>query len=102
MRRGARHGPPPRRRRGAAHTLLAVPLGIWSPASATCGSALTGEAADLARELDDDVGARHRPGPAAQRAASESGRVAEMLDLVDAARARRRGSDSCSPRYCLL
>ena len=35
------------------HILLAVPLGVWSPASADAALPLTGEAAELARELGD-------------------------------------------------
>ena len=67
------------------HTLLAVPLGVWSPASADLRFQLLGEAADLARKLGDDSSlatALCLQGSSA----SESGRVAEMYPLIDEAR----------------
>ncbi len=66
-------------------TLLAVPLGTWSPASADQRHTLTGEAVELARRLGDGVALTTALALNAT-AASESGRIAGLLDLVEAGR----------------
>lgn len=67
------------------HTLLAAPLGIWSPASADLRFQILGEAADLARKLRDESSLATALCLRAS-SASESGRVAEMYPLIDEAR----------------
>ncbi len=66
-------------------TLLAVPLSLWSPASADQRFELTGEAAELARELGDGIALATALALHAS-AASESGRVVGLLDLAAEAR----------------
>jgi hypothetical protein len=68
------------------HTLLVVPLAVWSPASVDLRFELTGEAADLARRMGDEASVTIALALQAS-AASESGRVAEMYPLIDQARA---------------
>ncbi len=67
------------------HILLAVPLGLWSPASAERRFRLTSEAADIARDLGDQASLATALALQAS-AASESGRVSEMYPLIDEAR----------------
>ena len=68
-------------------TLLAVPLGTWSPASAELRHSLTAEAVELARRLGDGEALATALALHAS-AASESGRVPGLLDLVAAARSQ--------------
>ncbi len=67
--------------------LLAVPLSTWSPVTAEPRHALTGEAVEIARRLGDGVALTTALALHAS-AASETGRVAGLLDLVGSARAR--------------
>ncbi len=69
------------------HTLLVVPLAVWSPASADLRYELTGEAAELARRLGDEECLTIALALRAS-AASESGRVAQLYPLIDEARER--------------
>ena len=67
------------------HVLLAVPLSVWSPASADLRYRLTGEAAELASTLGDET-ARAMALALQASAASESGRVTELFPLISEAR----------------
>ena len=67
--------------------LLAVPLSIWSPATADLRHRLTGEAVELARRLGDEVALGTALALHAS-AASESGHVEGLLELVEEARAQ--------------
>lgn len=67
--------------------LLTVPLSTWSPATADARHALTGEAVELARRLGDGV-ALSTAFALHATAASESGRVESLLELIEEARAQ--------------
>ena len=67
------------------HTLLVVPLALWSPHSTTLRFDLTAEAAELARRMGDEASVTIALALQAS-AASEAGRVAEMYPLIDEAR----------------
>jgi hypothetical protein len=65
--------------------LLAMPLGIWSPATADLRYELTDEAVALAREIGDGVGLATALALRAT-ATSESGRIAELFTALAEAR----------------